>query len=51
MIELVGYAFGLLVVVTTIAAGAYIGALRALDVYYSGERSLFLSNDRERGRS
>ena len=49
MIELVWSLFGLLVAVTFVALGAYVGALRALDVYFSDESSIFLSEDRERG--
>ncbi|AHG03649.1 hypothetical protein HALDL1_08600 [Halobacterium sp. DL1] len=43
--ELIGIAFSLLVAVTVVAIGAYIGALRALDTFYSGEDSIFLSDD------
>ncbi|WP_201292892.1 hypothetical protein [Halobacterium bonnevillei] len=43
--ELVWYGFALLVTVTVIAIGAYIGALRALDTFYSEEDSIFLSED------
>jgi len=46
MFQLVGYAFFLLVAITVIASGTYIGALRALDVYFGGEPSIFLSDDR-----
>lgn len=43
--ELVWYGFALLVVVTVVAIGAYIGALRALDTFYSDGDSVFLSED------
>ncbi|WP_232688414.1 hypothetical protein [Halobacterium zhouii] len=43
--ELVGIAVMTLVGITFIAIGAYIGALRALDTFYSGEDSIFLSDD------
>ncbi|MFB6269402.1 MAG: hypothetical protein ABEH83_05625 [Halobacterium sp.] len=43
--QLFGYAFALLVAVTVVAIGSYVGALRALDTFYSGEDSIFLSED------
>jgi hypothetical protein len=46
MFQLVGYGFFLLVAITVIASGTYIGALRALDVYFGGEPSIFLSDER-----
>lgn len=45
VLEFVWYGFALLVTVTVIAAGAYVGALRALETFYSGEDSIFLSED------
>lgn len=48
MFDALGLLFGLLLTVVTIAAGVYIGALRALDVYFGGKESAFLSDDRER---
>ncbi|MDL0138079.1 hypothetical protein PNP85_00920 [Halobacterium salinarum] len=42
---LVGLAFGALVSVTLVSFGAYIGALRALDVYFSDQDSVFVSDD------
>lgn len=38
-------AFGAFVSVTLVALGVYIGALRALDVYFSEQGSIFLSDD------
>ena len=43
--ELIGLAFSLFVAVTVVAIGSYIGALRALDTFHSGEDSIFLSDD------
>ena len=43
--ELIGLAFSLFVAVTVVAIGSYIGALRALDTFYAGEDSIFLSED------
>lgn len=43
--ELVWYGITLLVTVTVIAIGAYIGSLRALDTFYSEEDSIFLSEN------
>ena len=43
--QLVALGFAFLVGVTFIAIGAYIGTLRALDVFYSEEDSIFLSDD------
>jgi hypothetical protein len=43
--QLVWYGFILLVVVTVIAIGSYVGTLRALEVFYSGESSIFLSEE------
>jgi hypothetical protein len=39
--ELVSYGVVLLVIVTVIAIGAYIGSLRALDTFYSEKDSIF----------
>lgn len=43
--QLVWYGFVVLVVVTVLAIGSYVGTLRALDVYHSEESSIFLSED------
>ncbi|WP_232701577.1 hypothetical protein [Halobacterium wangiae] len=43
--ELIGIAFGFFLTITLVAIGSYIGALRALDTFYSGEDSIFLSED------
>lgn len=43
--QLVAYGFVLLVAVTVLAIGSYVGTLRALDVFYSDESSIFLSED------
>lgn len=43
--QLVSLGVGLLVVVTVVAMGAYIGTLRALAVYHSGQDSVFLGED------
>jgi hypothetical protein len=45
--QLVMLGVGLLVTVTVIAIGSYVGTLRALDVFYGGGDSLFLSDDVE----
>ena len=45
--ELIPLLFGLLVTVTAIATGVYIGVLRALDVYFGEEDSVFLSDERD----
>lgn len=45
VVELVWYGFGLLVAVTVIAIGAYIGSLRALETFYTDQQSIFLSDD------
>jgi hypothetical protein len=50
VVEFIWYGFALLVTITVIAAGAYVGALRAMDTFYSGEDSMFLSDDVPRGR-
>ncbi|AAG19332.1 hypothetical protein [Halobacterium salinarum] len=42
---LVALVLGALVSVTVLSFGAYIGALRALDVYFSDQDSVFLSDD------
>jgi hypothetical protein len=43
--QLVWYGFIVLLVVTVLAIGSYIGTLRALDTFYSDENSIFLSDD------
>jgi hypothetical protein len=44
--SLLGVLVSVLIAVTVIAAGVYIGALRALDVYYGADQdSVFLSED------
>jgi hypothetical protein len=45
VVELVWYGVALLAVVTAVAAGSYIGTLRALETFHSGEDSVFLSGD------
>ncbi|CAM2968284.1 MULTISPECIES: hypothetical protein [Halobacterium] len=42
---LVALVLGALVSVTVLSFGAYVGALRALDVYFSDQDSVFLSDD------
>lgn len=46
--ELLSLLLALAVAVSFVALGAYVGALRALDVYFSDESSIFLSEDRNR---
>lgn len=43
--QLLAVAIALLITITVIAIGSYVGTLRALDVFYSGEDSVFLSED------
>ncbi|MFC3476146.1 hypothetical protein [Halobacterium litoreum] len=45
MAEVLQLAFAAFVSVTLVALGVYIGALRALDVFYSEQDSIFLSDD------
>ncbi|MCD2199155.1 hypothetical protein LPA44_04475 [Halobacterium sp. KA-4] len=43
--QLVWYGFVLLVAITVIAIGSYIGTMRALDRFHAGKDSIFLSGD------
>ncbi|WP_424017602.1 hypothetical protein ACOZ4N_17280 [Halorientalis pallida] len=44
-LQLIWFAFGLVITVSIIAIGAYIGTLRALDTFYGDSDSLFLSEE------
>jgi hypothetical protein len=43
VLQVFWFVFGLVITVSIIAIGAYIGTLRALDTFYGGGDSMFLS--------
>ena len=49
VLQIFWFGIALLATLTVIAGGAYVGALRALDVYHGNHDSIFLSEER-RGR-